>query len=84
MKERIKHLAMLVVVMAMALCVASCSDDDDEGSSVDTAKLIGTWTLVSQDFDYGPTSDYTGNEGGSITFNADGTKPVCLRGHHTQ
>ena len=84
MKERIKHLAMLVVVMAMALCVVSCSDDDDEGSSVDKAKLIGTWILESQDKGVYGISNYTGNEGGSITFNADGTGHMVQGSRHEE
>ena len=44
MKERIKHLAMLVVVMAMALCAASCSDDDNDGGGGGTqGSIVGAW-----------------------------------------
>ena len=45
MKERIRHLAMLVVVMAMALCTVSCSDDDDDdnGGGGTLGSIVGTW-----------------------------------------
>ena len=71
--KHLKLFPVLMLALLAAVTFASCSDDDDEGSSVDKAKLIGTWILESQDKGIYGISNYTGNEGGSITFNADGT-----------
>jgi len=37
----------ITLLLSLAFLVFSCSDDDDSGSSVSSADLIGTWTLVS-------------------------------------
>ena len=38
MKERIKHFATLAMLFVVALCAASCSDDDDEGGKTDALR----------------------------------------------
>ena len=43
MKERIKHFATLAMLFVVALCAASCSDDDDEGG---TGALRGSDLIV--------------------------------------
>ena len=82
--KHLKLFPVLMLALLAAVTFASCSDDDDEGSSVDKAKLIGTWILESQDKGIYGISNYTGNEGGSITFNADGTGHMVQGSLHEQ
>ncbi|MGM9842239.1 MAG: lipocalin family protein [Candidatus Limisoma sp.] len=61
MKQTIKYLAMLMVLLSFGLTSASCSDDDDDVKDPETPTLIGSWKDTSQS---NPVI---------WTFNADGT-----------
>lgn len=64
MKQTIKYLAMLMVMLSFGLTSTSCGDDDDEnleGVNEETSLLVGSWVW---DDDYEPEI---------WTFNSDGT-----------
>lgn len=70
-------LATLLMVMAVCVGFASCSDDDDD-VNVNKSSLVGTWTSV---WEKGYSIDRDGEKeswdepstGWTIVFNADGT-----------
>lgn len=42
MKERIRHLATIAMLLVVALCATSCSDDDGDGGGTQ-GFIVGTW-----------------------------------------
>ncbi|MGM9832059.1 MAG: hypothetical protein ACI31A_00010, partial [Candidatus Limisoma sp.] len=61
MKQTIKYLAMLMVLLSFGLTSTSCSDDDDDVKDPEKPTLIGSWEV-------------SGDWGSEVwTFDADGT-----------
>lgn len=60
--KTMKYLSMMLVILAMSVCMASCGDDDNESGNI----LAGTRWAYSDVYEDG-TSEV------SLTFNADNT-----------
>lgn len=42
--KTIKFLSMMLVMLAMSVCMAGCSNDDDDSEFVgDSASIVGSW-----------------------------------------
>ena len=46
--KTIKFLSMMLVMLAMSVCMAGCSNDDDDSEFVgDSASIVGSWVQTN-------------------------------------
>lgn len=47
--KTIKFLSMMLVMLAMSVCMAGCSNDDDDSEFVgDSASIVGSWVQTNE------------------------------------
>lgn len=65
--KTIKFLSMMLVMLAMSVCMAGCSNDDDEKLAGNSASIIGNWVQTNE---YGTliTLQFKADKSGVINY----------------
>ena len=71
--KTIKFLSMMLVMLAMSVCMAGCSNDDDDSEFVgDSASIVGSWVQTNE-YDTLITLYFKADKTGALYFKADKT-----------